>query len=189
MELTPEQSERVRRLVEDQWHDWQEFDGILRQMSAEELHAFASKMNWDGGGADRLMRVLEQRKCDRGTALMIYWRADPVFDLKYGSRENVEAETWPARVEEWDMMRYIEQRLLDPHGFATARFAYDPTNDRGRDHTKQKRKKRPRPIYENRDGKFVKVGEKQLPDDPEIDVRASLPPIVFEPIIGEPAGT
>jgi hypothetical protein len=185
MKLTPEQSERVRLLVEDEWDDWREFDSILAQMSAEELHEFADKMNWDGGGADRLMRVLKHPKCDRGTALMIYWLANPIFDLKYGSRENVKAKTWPARVEEWDMMRYIEQRLQDPNGFATARIPYDPTNDRGRDLTKQRRKRPPKPLFENRGGEIVKVGEEPRPDDPEIDVRASLPSVVFQPVGGD----
>jgi len=190
MLLSPQQAERVRYLVEDCWvsddrlKSWEDFDRALAQMSAEELHAFASKMNWDGGGAERLNRVVAHPKCDRGTALMIYWRADPAFYLKYGTREAVKTKLWPSALEEWDMMRHIEERLADTNSFATARIPYDPQNDHGRDLTKQRRKRPPFPILERRDGKFVKVGEEQQPDDPEIDVRGSLPAIVFEPVRG-----
>ena len=77
----------------------------------------------------------------------------------------------------------IEQRLAG-NQFRTAQIAFDPTNDRGRDRTKQRFRKKPIPLFENIDGKLVKVGEKQRPEDPEIDVRGSLPAIVFEPVQG-----
>ena len=53
---------------EDEAAQWAEFDRVLSAMSSEELHAFVREMNWDGGGADRLNRVLMHPRCDRGTA-------------------------------------------------------------------------------------------------------------------------
>ena len=89
MPLTPEQLERVRYLVDDDWGasspdeptQWADFDRTLARMSAEELHAFVDQMNFGGGAADRLTRVLAHPRCDRGTALMAYWRTRPLFYL------------------------------------------------------------------------------------------------------------
>ncbi len=187
-DLSPEQVARVRYLVEDRWvssnhsESWDSFKRILAQMSSEELHEFIKKMNWDGNGATRAKCVLAHPKCDRGTALMIYWRTDPIFYLKYGTRERVAKELWPAAVEYWDMIRDIELRLGTPNSFITARIPYDPQNDEGRDRTKQRRKRRPIQIIEKQDDAFIKVAEKSLPDDPEIDVKKMLPPVVFKPI-------
>jgi hypothetical protein len=96
MNLSPEQVERVRYLAEDRWESWTDFLSVLALMSTEELHEFVNEMNWDGGGTDRLKHVLAHPNCDRGTALMIYWRVDPIFFLKYGTRERIKAELWPA---------------------------------------------------------------------------------------------
>jgi hypothetical protein len=188
--LTPEQTERVRYLVEDRWggdtpsKSWEDFERVLARMSAEELHEFAEKMNWDGGGADRLMRVLAHPRCDRGTALMISWRTNPVYHAsKYGDRDGVKSKM-PSALAEWDMMRYIEQRLAAPGSFAAARIPFDPRNDFGRDRTNPKVKKRMRPVLEKRDGKFVKVGEELWVSHVPIDAHKVLPPVVFEPVKG-----
>jgi uncharacterized protein DUF4274 len=191
MALTARQAERVRYLVEDEWGSDERigeeaqmarFSRVLAEVeTAEELHEFADKMNWDGGGAGRLMRVLAHPLCDRGTALLIYWRANPIFYLKYGTRERVQAELWPAALEDWDMLRHMESRLATPGSFATAKIPFDPANDHGRDLTKQRRNRMPRFIFGYGDGKYTKIGEEPQPDDPEIDVRRSLPAVVFEP--------
>jgi hypothetical protein len=142
MALTPEQAERVRYLAEDEWGSssedeaaqWANFDHVLGEMSAEELHAFVDRMNWDGGGADRLTRVLAHPLCDRGTALIIYWRARPTFYIKYGTRERVRDKLWPSALADYDMLRDIEQRF-QAGDFTTANIPYDPANDGGGDRT------------------------------------------------------
>jgi hypothetical protein len=173
MALTPEQLERVRYLAEDEWGgesadeaaQWADFDRVLAQMSAEELHAFVDEMNWDGGGADRLTRVLAHPLCDRGTALMIYWRAQPRFFIKYVTRERVRDELWPSALEDYDMLRDVERRF-ESDGFATADIPFNPANDKGHDHTS--------------DG----PGRRPL-----IDPRSALPAIMFEPVRGRDDGT
>ena len=78
----------------------------------------------------------------------------------------------------------MEHRLAN-NDFRSARVPYDPTNDYGRDRTKQRfRKKPPQPVFEWHDGKLVPAGMKELPEEPEIDVHASLPPFVFLPVVG-----
>jgi len=187
MNLSSEQFARVRYLLDDRWETWEDFDRTLAMMSAEELHEYADRFDWDAGEAvERLTRVLKHPNCDRGTALMIYWRADPVFDLEYGTRERLEAEEGE-RVNVYDLTRYIEKRLADD-SFATARIPYDPQNDRGKDRTKPKK---PRAWQlEERDGQIVRVDIQPPPEAPKIDVRALLPAVVFEPVqAGRPGGT
>ena len=172
MALTPQQRERVRYLAEDEWVEtddeatrWADFDRGLAQMSAEELHAFVRDMNWDGGGADRLRRVLAHPRCDRGTALMIYWLARPRFYIKYGTRERVRDELWASALDDYDMLREIERRF-ESGGFATADIPFDPANDDGHDHTADGQGRRPL-----------------------IDPRTVLPAIMFEPVNGRDGGT
>ena len=168
MALTPEQAERVRYLAEDEWgsesvdeaEQCASFERVLAQMSAEELHAFVNRMNWDGGGADRLTKVLAHPLCDRGTALMIYWRTNPRFFIRYVTRERVRDELWASALEDFDMLRSIERRFQSG-GFATSNIVFDPTNDRGHDWTSDGPRRRP-----------------------IIDPRAVLPAIMFEAIHG-----
>jgi hypothetical protein len=112
MKLSPEQAERVRYLLDGDWHVddaesdqvpeyWVEFDRALSQVETpEELHEFVDRWNWDGG-SEPIRRVLAHPLCDRGTALMVYWRLEPIFYLKpkHDSREKVEAELWPEALE------------------------------------------------------------------------------------------
>jgi hypothetical protein len=193
MALTPEQEARVQYLVHDDWvneapedspEHWRDFDRMLNQMSAEELHSFVDRMNWDGGGVDRLERVFAHPKCDRGTVLLAYWRAEPVFYLKYDTRERVEKELWPEAVRTWDMLRRIEQRLAEGK-YLVGKIAFNPTNDRGRDRTQPRRKKLPpRPVFGEVNGQLVQIGEEESPAQPAVDTRSSLPAVVFEVISG-----
>ncbi|HEX4797434.1 MAG TPA: DUF4274 domain-containing protein [Humisphaera sp.] len=195
MALTPEQSSRVKWLLDGGWgraesdelpEYWTEFDRVLGQIETpEELHEFVDRWNWDGG-TKPIQRALAHPLCDRGTALMVYWRMEPIFFLTpdHDTREKVTAKLWPDAVVHWDMLRELERRLA-ANQFRTAQVPYDPTNDRGRDRTKQRfRKKKPITLLKNINGKLVKIGEQPRPDDPEIDVRGSLPAIVFEPVKG-----
>jgi hypothetical protein len=179
MDLTPEQSERVRYLAEDEWGrgsedeaaQWAEFDRVLAQMSAAELHAFVDQMNWDGGGADRLNRVLAHPLCDRGTALMIYWLARPTFYLAYQTRDRVRDEVGWA-LEEFDMLREIERRFADGT-FASADIAFNPADDRGLDHTRKHPRIRPVPVYGVENGRRVQLNKNE-PLGPAVDPRAVL---------------
>jgi hypothetical protein len=195
MALTPEQAERVRYLAEDEWGgvsededaQWADFDRVLSAMTPEELHAFVRKMNWDGGGADRLNRVLRHPCCDRGTALMIYWLAQPTFYLAYETRDRVRDELWASALDDYDMLREIERRFA-VGDFASADIPYDPANDEGVDRTRKHPRRRPVPVYRIENGQRIQVN-KDEPLGPPIDPRTALPSVMFEPIRGGPAGT
>jgi hypothetical protein len=75
--LTPAQQKEVETalLVEDE----QQRLGAVAGMTAEQLHAFVRGYNWDDGfGTHRA--VLGNPRCERGTALLIYWAAGGPFD-------------------------------------------------------------------------------------------------------------
>jgi len=80
-----------------------------------------------------LRRVIRHPLCDRGTALLIYWRGGPGWYAQYSDR----AETRNAdEADGYDLSQEIE-RLIIQARFATYRFQYDPTNDRGTDLTRR----------------------------------------------------
>jgi hypothetical protein len=85
--LSEEQQRRVRYLValdyvsdtgspDDDAITRHRFDSTLRRMGPEELHQFAGNYNCDCG-AEGLRRVIRHPHCDRGTALMVFWRLGP----------------------------------------------------------------------------------------------------------------
>jgi hypothetical protein len=201
MSLTPKQSERVRYLLEGGWGQaesddlpeyWTAFDRALGQVeSSEELHEFVDRWNWDGG-SEPIRRALAHPLCDRGTALMAYWRIDPLFYLKpeHDTRAKVELKLWPDALVHWDMLRDIERRLTS-NEFRSARMPYDPTSDRGRDRTKpRERKALPTRVVENPHGTPFTFKRKGPAAEPAVDPRAALPAVVFEAVSGgRPAGT
>ena len=192
MPLTAEQLERVRYLADDVWADesktedesWVDFDCTLAEMSAEELHAFVEQMNWDGGGANRLKRVLAHPLCDRGTALMAYWRGQPTFFLPYQTRERVRDELEPDALEEFDLLRDIERRFAN-EDFASAICAFDPTNDGGHNWTGKRTRVKPTEIWGEENGRRVQLNRKE-PWGDFIEPRAILPANLFKAILPPP---
>lgn len=109
-----------------------DFDRPFREFFAtlvdpEELHLFASLFNWDGG-VEELRDVIQHPLCDLGTAMLVYWRGQPGYDLQYADREAVPDH----RREVWDLLREIEQRVAEGR-FMTASQSYDPATDNGYD--------------------------------------------------------
>ena len=56
--------------------------------TTEEVRRFAEKFNWDAGATD-LFAVIRNPKCDKGTALLVFWLSDPVsfFELYTNQEE------------------------------------------------------------------------------------------------------
>src|SRR5690349_14309970 len=64
---------------------------LFRQItSPEELHQLAWNYNWDDG-IEIPFWVIRQSFCDRGTALLLYWRASPRWFYQYSSRNEVKS--------------------------------------------------------------------------------------------------
>jgi len=118
-------------MLRDEWESedelFQFFDTVTE---AEELHLYADGFNWDGG-VDSLRRVVRHRLCDRGTALLIYWRGSPGYMARFADRSETRN---PDQANHFDLLREIEQKVMAGH-FHSHRFPYDPRNDSGKDMT------------------------------------------------------
>lgn len=94
MNLTREQRDRVERLL----YDCEDTAAFRRELdsieSAIELHEFCRQFNWDGG-FEELEAVLHHRVCDRGTALMMYWLAEPVYFLDFDNPNDIPSVNRP----------------------------------------------------------------------------------------------
>jgi hypothetical protein len=114
--FTPEQVARVRAALHEE-------DSVLRRAAIaqlatpHELHAFADHHNWDDG-VDELRAVIESPMCDRGTALMLYWRTDGVF-----CREPSEVSAYQREIH--DFVLEIERRFLGG-SFRSQVIRFDP---------------------------------------------------------------
>ena len=90
---------------------------------AIKLFLAAAEHNWDDG-TKALARILDDPACDRGTALMIFWRARPAYYAAFAS----DAEVPAVNSEVLGLLREVERRLLG--GRYTAEVvAYDPASD------------------------------------------------------------
>jgi hypothetical protein len=130
MPLTDEQQQRIQRLVNDEWETEDEFAHFFSSVTdTEELQQFADGFNWDCG-FDELRAVIEHPLCDQGTALLIYWRGQPGYFLRYRTIDETPAH---AR-DQFAFLQEIEQRVRSGQ-YLENRFPYDPRNDRGHDVT------------------------------------------------------
>ncbi|MGH1338946.1 MAG: DUF4274 domain-containing protein [Aureispira sp.] len=57
---------------------------------AEKLFKKARKHNWDNGYR-QLYSILENKDCDKGTALMMYWLSSPQYFTQFATAEECES--------------------------------------------------------------------------------------------------
>lgn len=133
--LTEEQRRRVRWLIDGHlevdsnpsdanWEKrWEaEYDKIA---SPQELFLFAAHSH-ASLEPQEWQRILANPFCDRGTALLIYWRNSPVRYNAYASRDEVPDVDRPR----YDIVKEIESRFRHST-FSTSLVRFDPTNLRG----------------------------------------------------------
>lgn len=75
----------------------------------EKLHEFATHYNWDEG-FEIPKWIINNPLCDKGTALMMYWHADPQYFRQYAVREEVPSTGW--KLQHYDLLREIEEKYL-----------------------------------------------------------------------------
>ena len=118
-------------MVREEWESEEEKSRFFETITdAEELHLYADGFNWDTG-VEGMRRVIQHPLCDRGTALLIYWRGSPGFFARFASRTET---TNPDQAEHFDLLLEIEQKVIAGH-FPSRRFHYDPKKDKGKDMT------------------------------------------------------
>jgi hypothetical protein len=101
------------------------------------LHDLARKHDWRGP-IEPMIDAARNKHCNLGTALLIYWRADPVTVFKtYGrARSRVPAKDRPR----YELLLDIQDKY--EHAFYWSdRFRFDPGNDRGTDLTRPRTRK------------------------------------------------
>jgi hypothetical protein len=105
----------------------------LERGTPDDWYQVAWAWNWDNG-VEPLRWIVAQPQCDRGTALLVYWHADPRYVQRYAERAEVPAHHRPV----YDLVKDIERRYL-AGGYTRQRIAFDPRADAGHDWTKGQR--------------------------------------------------
>ncbi len=90
--------------------------------SASSLHYLADIYNWDDG-EEVLDWIISNPKCDKGTALMIFWRAEPDYYTRYQDETDADHDA--------EEFRFVKKII---HNFETGFYKreqihYDPSAD------------------------------------------------------------
>src|ERR1700741_51804 len=88
--------------------------------SSPQLHYLANIYNWDDG-PDVLNWVIDSPLCDFGTALLIFWRAEPSYYTKYSSVSDAGYDG-----EVLHLLLKIISKYKSGH-FKYSKIKYDPT--------------------------------------------------------------
>ena len=98
--------------------DFEKFETLS---SAEQYH-LSSIYNWDDG-AQVLKWIIESDKCDKGTATLIFWMAEPdyYFDFTDETIEEFEKEVF-------DLLKKIVGRFKSDN-FKTSKFGFVPNKE------------------------------------------------------------
>ena len=81
-----------------------------------------------------LDRILKNKYCDLATALMIYWRGNPNYFLRYASVKDLENEPHRIHLDDFKDLMKIEKALLKGK-YKLNLIPYNPSNDEGYDNT------------------------------------------------------
>lgn len=98
-----------------------------RLKNPDQWHIFALNWNWDDG-FQPLQWIIRQNNCDKGTALFIYWHADPVVYCQYSDRSEV--VLGGKNVELYDFIKEIEVKYTS-NFYTRNRIKFNPPNDDG----------------------------------------------------------
>lgn len=98
------------------------FKVFLETATPDEWHQVAWNWNWDSG-IDELNWIIQQKACDKGTALLIYWYAGPGCYSHFQSSNEV-----------FLMLQAIEKRMM-LNQFERQEIAFNPRDDYGYDWT------------------------------------------------------
>lgn len=92
---------------------------VFDALSSEELHYLASIHNWDDDPTV-LYWIIKSPKCDMGTAIMIFWLAEPDCYFKY-----VTAPVEEPDLEVWQLLQLILEKIR-MEGFLVAEQEFVP---------------------------------------------------------------
>ena len=90
--------------------------------SSKELHYLASIFNWDDE-LDVLEWIINSPLCDKGTALLIFWRSQPDYYTRFDNEEEAEIAG-----EAFRLVRNIIKNFQDGF-YQRARIRFNPKSD------------------------------------------------------------
>jgi|SRR5688572_2248208 hypothetical protein len=92
--------------------------------TSDKLHEFSAHYNWDDG-FEIPTWIINNPLCDRGTALMMYWLAEPHYFCQYTTRDEVKRE-W--ELENYGFIQEVEEKYIN--GFYKIRkILFNPRHD------------------------------------------------------------
>ena len=108
-------------------------DEVEKIDSPVELHEFALHYNWDDG-IEIPRAIINNKHCDKGTALMIYWLAGPMYFCQYENRKEI-LRHYEAAL--YDLIKEIEEKYISGF-YQNKKVLFNPRYDSknaGYDHT------------------------------------------------------
>jgi len=94
----------------------------FKTLNSEEQYFLADKYNWDDGTIV-LDWIIDSPKCDKGTASLIFWRAEPDFYFDFTADTIVDYEK-PV----WTLLQKIIKKFRD-NGFKNNKLKFDPIGE------------------------------------------------------------
>ncbi|MES2545752.1 MAG: DUF4274 domain-containing protein [Bacteroidota bacterium] len=94
---------------------------IFEKLNSTDQYFLAENYNWDDG-VEILKWIIESKKCDKGTASLIFWASEPDYYFEKSESEisNYEKETF-----------FLLKRIVEKYNnneFKNANLKYDPTD-------------------------------------------------------------
>lgn len=103
-------------------------DAKLKAIGPAGWHRVALYGNWDFVEPAAWRWIVSQPDCEKATALVIFWKAQPDFYYEHGPRERLR----PAEVEMYDLIMLIRDRWR-AGAYTRSEFGFDPDRDADRD--------------------------------------------------------
>jgi len=97
-------------------------DDFDKLTSSKDLHYLASIFNWDDD-KDVLEWIINSPLCDKGTALLIFWRSQPDFYTRFDNEDEADYER-----ETFRLVRNIVKNFHDGI-YKKARIRFNPKSD------------------------------------------------------------
>ena len=92
---------------------------VFKTLSSAEQYFLASIYNWDDG-TKVLEWIIDSPKCDKGTAVMIFWLAEPDYYFNY-SEETVDDSDRDI----WQLLQKVIHKIRNKE-FKRSLFAFNP---------------------------------------------------------------
>lgn len=92
----------------------------FEQLNSADQYYLASNYNWDDG-IEVLNWIIDSKKCDKGTALLIFWNADPSY---YAEFNNEDIQDYDKEI--FNLLQKIISKIKS-NGFKNKRLKYLPS--------------------------------------------------------------